>query len=318
MQWEHLQQQYEEYKISLLSREKLKRKEEALRKQIKHAELDVAIYDKKLENAKKALNKVKRFSFRNLFYKFTNKWGVLVEERVNALSVVKLQLHEAQQMLHELQDELIETVSKNKSIDENKIRESLKNLSKQKELWLLENSPNSVEYFNHLTEQELQYKQLQKEIQEAIDVGHKVLDALKDASSFLHEASSISSWDAYGGGSGIASYKKYELLEEYQHHIHYVRILIQRFQNELLDIQEICYTSIMIDIDGFVKFSDIFLDDILVDWNVHIKIKTAVAEVSRIEDDIVNTISELQGKLKIAKLREQDVVDKKRQHLQRK
>ena len=316
MQWEHLQQQYEEYKLSLLSREKLKKKEEALRKQIKHAELDVAIYEKKLGNAKKALSKVERFSFKNLFRKFTGKQDELVEKRVNSLSIIKLQLREAQQMLHELQDELIETVSKYKSIDENEIREKLKDLSKQKELWLLENLPNSVEYFDHLSEQEVQYKQLQKEIQEAIDVGHKVLDALKDASSFLHEARTISSWDAYGGGSGRASYKKYELLEDYQHHIHYVRLLIQRFQNELLDIQEICYTSIMIDIDGFVKFSDIFFDDILVDWNVHIKIKTAVVEVARIEDDIVNTISELQGKLKIAKLREQDVADKKRQHLQ--
>ncbi|MCY1182223.1 hypothetical protein D9M73_227730 [compost metagenome] len=54
--------------------------------------------------------------------------------------------------------------------------------------------------------------------------------------------------------------------------------------------------SLHIETDGFVKFADYFFDDIFSAWSVHSKISTAREQVSRVQDDVHNTIWRLQDK----------------------
>ena len=66
-----------------------------------------------------------------------------------------------------------------------------------------------------------------------------------------------------------------------------------------------------IEIDGFVKFADYFFDDIFSEWSIHSKIATSNNQISRVEDDVYNTLLQLERKLSIAIEKQQELEHRK-------
>ena len=64
------------------------------------------------------------------------------------------------------------------------------------------------------------------------------------------------------GGGLIATHLKHDALDESENYLHNAQIALQRFQNELLDVQDMSTKSLAVETDGFVKFADYFFDDI--------------------------------------------------------
>lgn len=187
------------------------------------------------------------------------------------------------------------------------MEQELQKLHYEKQQWLAENAPQFAEKLTIIAEQQTLCKQLTKEIQEAIDAGNTALSALTDAGYALHEADSYSTWDTFLGGGFIATAMKHEKLETTNSYIHTAQMALQRFSNELLDVKDMRNDTIEIGMDGFVKFTDFFFDNLFTDWSIHSKIITAMNQISRVQNDVANTLRELHQKLTVTLKKEAEL-----------
>lgn len=311
MGWQQLQQQAEQYHIQLLESEKLRKKIKHLELQIKHAEQDIEQHQQTLKDARQQLNKLEGFSFVNLFRGWSGKKDELIEQNMDQVAVTELKLVEAQLTFKDLQKDRVDLVQKLGTMNVSSIEQQLKRLEDKKQVWLMENAPAVAAKLTGTIEQELICKQLKTEIHEAIDAGKLAFRKLTDAGNKLQDAKSYSTWDTFLGGGFVATALKHDKLEETNSYLHETQIALQRFQNELLDVKEMRQDTLAIHSDGFVMFTDYFFDNIFTDWSIHSKITTAMEQISRIQDDVANTLRDLEQKLTMTIEKEQELLQEK-------
>ncbi|MEG0472488.1 MAG: hypothetical protein RR588_09150 [Solibacillus sp.] len=299
MEWAQLQQQAENYQLQLLNIDKWKKQQVTLERLIQHANREIKYFETELVAAKKELQKLGKTSIVNLFREWSGKKDELIEQRLDVVAVSELKFIEAQLTHEDLQDDLVDLVHKLNAVNEVYVEQELQKLERKRELWLMKYAPHVAEKLTKLLEDELLLKQLVIEIHEAMDAGKHALHALTDAASSLNSASSYSTWDTFFGGGFIATALKHDKLDESNSKIHNAQISLQRFHNELLDVQQMKHDTLNIDTDGFVKFADYFFDDIFSAWSIHSKISTSMNQISRVKDDVNNTLQQLQMKLDV-------------------
>lgn len=311
MEWQQLHQLSEEYQLQLLEAEKLHKKIENVEKLLSHAKREMDRHQLDLQNARQQLNKLENFSFINLFRGWSGKKDELMEQNLDRVAVVELKLTEAQLTYEDLQDDHVDLTHKLNAINESYVGQQLKQVNDQKQQWLQKHAAHVAAELTSITEQELLCRQLMKEIKEAIDAGNHALTKLTDAGYALNDAKSYSTWDTFLGGGFMATMMKHDKLKESNNYLHGAQIALQRFHNELLDVKEIRQDALIIDTDGFVMFTDYFFDNIFTDWSIHSKITTSMNQISRVQDDVANTISELEQKLNIATRKETELIKQK-------
>ncbi|MGN7479779.1 hypothetical protein ACTHOQ_18315 [Solibacillus silvestris] len=311
MEWQQLQQQAEHCQLQLLEAEKLHKKIETVERLIAHAEREIGRHQLDMQNARKQLNKLEAFSFVNLFREWSGKKDELIEQNLDRAAVTELKLIESQLTYEDLQDDRVDLIHKLNAINESYVEEQLKQTDTKKQQWLQANAPHLAAKLTDILEQELLCRKLIKEINEAMDAGNHALSKLTDAGYALNDAKSYSTWDTFLGGGFIATAFKHEKLNETNSYLHDAQMALQRFHNELLDVKEIRQDSLVIDTDGFVMFTDYFFDNIFTDWSIHSKITTSMNQISRVQDDVANTIRELEQKLNITLRKEVELLREK-------
>ncbi len=313
MQLIEMQQELQEKKGQLRALGKLKKQKEIIDGQLRHAEEDITKYKQSLEEARKRLNKLDHFSFVNLFRTWTGKQDELVEEGYDRVAETELKLIESQLTFEDLQKEAIALQHKISTIQEADVAEQVKSLEMKIQIYYMVNDPQMADKLNHLTEQELLANYLIIEINEALEAGRNAQQKLAEAASTLRTASGYSTWDTFFGGGVIATALKHQELDKTNSYIHEAQRALQRFQNELLDIQEMRHRTLRIETDGFVKFADYFFDDIFSAWSIHSKIATSTNQIRRVSDDVANTLNELKKKLQQAEEKLKQLADEKSQ-----
>ena len=128
------------------------------------------------------------------------------------------------------------------------------------------------------------------EIQEAIDVGDKVLNCLSQVRDSLKSARGWGVWDMLGGGL-ISNLVKHSHIDKAKGTSSEVQNLLSQFKNELADIQ--ITSDINIEISGFSKFADFFFDGLLADWFVQSKITSAQTSVDEVQEQVDMVIQKL-------------------------
>lgn len=311
MEWQKLQQQAENYQLQFLEAEKLHKKIETVERLLTHAEREIDRHESDLQNVRKQLNKLEAFSFVNLFREWSGKKDELIEQNMDQVAVSELKLIEAQLTCEDLRDEHVDLIQKLNAINESYVVRELQQINEQKKQWLQQHAPEVAKQLTRILDQELLCKQLLKEIHEALDAGNVALSKLTDAGAALHEAHSYSTWDTFLGGGFIATSMKHEKLDKTNSYIHEAQMALQRFHNELLDVKEMRHDTLPITTDGFVMFTDYFFDNIFTDWSIHSKISTAMNQISRVQDDVANTMRELEQKLSVTMQKEIALIEEK-------
>ncbi len=311
MKLEEMQQHYQHYQSQLFTVEKYKKQQATLQAQIEHAEGDIARYEQQLALERQNLNKMEKFSFVNTFRTWTGKQQELREQRFDQIAAIELKLIEAQMMAEDLRDDLIDNTYKINAINEGYATEQMRELARQIEQYIMNNIPQIAEKLQDNLHQHTLVEQLLIEIEEAIYAGQDAEIALENAAKILKDAKMYSTWDTFLGGGFIATYIKHDKLDSSKSYLHEAQLALQRFHNELLDIQEMRTDTLQIDTDGFIKFADYFFDDIFSEWSVHSKISTSLNQISRVLDDVRNTMRAVKQKQFIAKEKKQDLLSQR-------
>lgn len=132
----------------------------------------------------------------------------------------------------------------------------------------------------------------EKEVREAIQAGERALSALQDAEKYLSSASGWGLVDMFGGGF-ISSMIKHSKMNDAQRSVERAQCELQRFSNELRDVQN--YGRVQINFDGFTKFIDVFCDNFLVDVFVQSKIKETQRNVEATKRKVQEAIRKLEN-----------------------
>ena len=301
MEWQQLQKEQELIYSQIRNVERLSEQKMLIEGQIKHAQQEIEENTIALNKIHLKLNQLEGFSFMNKIRTWTGQLEELRTEKIEQASVLKLKIKEANKINHDLAEDLEQINQKLTNSNLSQLQMALLSVKAKKKDYLQKHEPLKAQKLEQLIDEEILTKQLIKEITEAEEAGNVALSALGHAAASLHSASGYSSWDTFFGGGILATHLKHTAIDQSESYLHNAQITLQRFQNELLDVQNMHTQALHVETDGFVKFADYFFDDLFSAWSVHTKISTAREQVSRVQDDVHNTIRRLQEKHQKAK-----------------
>lgn len=296
MEWRQLQNEQEIIHAQLRNASRLNEQKLLIEKQLERAQQDIYKHSITLNHIRTKLDKLEGFSFMNMIRTWTGQQDELRAEKIDKAAVLELKINEAKKMQEDLTTDLAQAKSKLTQINEQYLQEALSQLNAKKKGYLQVHEPEQAKKLEQLAHEEIVTKQLIVEMKEAEEAGETALTKLGQAAASLHSANGFSTWDAFLGGGLIATHLKHDALNQSENYLHDAQMALQRFHNELLDVHDLSTKSLHVETDGFVKFADYFFDDIFSAWSVHSKISTAREQVSRVQDDVHNTILRLQDK----------------------
>jgi len=131
-----------------------------------------------------------------------------------------------------------------------------------------------------------------REIREAINAGERALISLKSARDKLSSAKSWGIWDIIGGGL-ITNVVKHSRINEASSYLENAKMDLKIFQRELRDITD--FSSLGIEIGGFLSFADFVLDGFLADCMVQSKISDALRQVEGAIDRVESLLRQLKS-----------------------
>ena len=130
----------------------------------------------------------------------------------------------------------------------------------------------------------------QQEIHEAINAADDALIALRNAEKSLSSAGNWGIWDIMGGGF-LSTFFKHNKMDQAQRELDEARKALQRFRNELADLGRTA--DFNLDVGGFLRFTDYFLDDIFSDLMVQSKIRQGQQQIKQAIQQIEGTRQQL-------------------------
>ena len=128
------------------------------------------------------------------------------------------------------------------------------------------------------------------EIGEAETAGRLAQERADAAEELLSSAANLGAWDLLGGGV-LADCLKHSRLDEAQSCIHALQVQLGRFEQELADVK--LSGGIMLEVGGFLRFADIFVDDIFSGAMVLGRIRDARGQVSSVAQQLHGTMQTL-------------------------
>ena len=252
----------------------LEHKKDELLSQLRKEEIDV--------------EKLEGLSFTNLFHKIKgDKNDRLYDERKEALAA-KLKYDEACLEIDNLRKE-IEGL-KGKISDLGNLDMEYNEVILEKEKLIKSGGYNELNELNILIEKQIDFKNREKEINEALAAGYAVIDSLKQVQNSLHSASNWGTYDMLGGGF-IATMAKHSRIDEAKDEIDRTQSMLRKFHRELKDVGSTA--NINIEIGSFLTFADYFFDGIFADWSVQNRINDAeerTSETLRRVHELINML----------------------------
>lgn len=268
-----------------VQKEELDYKRDELLKQLKKEEIDV--------------EKLEGLSFINLFHMIKgDKNDRLYEERKEVLAA-KLKYDEAVLEINKLNYEI--TGIRDKIDTLGNLEKEYEEIIREKEKLIKSGGYNELNELNNLIEKQIDLKNREKEINEALSAGYMVVDSLRQVQDSLDSAGNWGTYDILGGGL-IATMAKHSRIDEARDEIDRTQSLLRKFHRELKDVGE--NANINIEIGSFLTFADYFFDGLFADWSVQNRINDAqdrtyetlsrVKElIGMLERDVNTTQSEL-------------------------
>lgn len=151
-----------------------------------------------------------------------------------------------------------------------------------------------------------------RELTEAIQAGYAALSDISAIQRTLSSAEGWGTWDVFGGGL-ISDIAKYSHLDDAQRQINGLQRSLSRFRTELSDVD--IRADIQVEVDGFLRFADVFFDNIFTDWAVLDRIRRAQSQVRDTESAVRAILYRLEGNLDQCQREDQRICQERKDFL---
>ena len=134
-------------------------------------------------------------------------------------------------------------------------------------------------------------KQL-REIDQAIGSGGLALQEARNIQKTLRDARGLGVLDVAGGGVAVTAVK-HKKINEARRQSDALRSRISQFNSELTDVN-IGFHLGQDDVGSFLRFADFFLDGLLADWAVQMRIGDSQQEIAGVESSLRSMVTRLE------------------------
>lgn len=263
----------------------------SLKKQLEQLEKDLYYLKKELDKEQVDVDQLGKTTVANIFYTIAGKKKERMEKEEQELVAAQLKYELCTTQIKEIKAQ-ISQLSLERS-DVSGSQSKYDELFKQKQEMIAQNKndPERAEKINLLTQKISLYKNNIKEIEEAREVGNRVIRMIDSALESLQSAGNWGLWDTLGGGGLITTAIKHSHIDDAKDLAGSIQSQLRRFNTELADIK--ISTDISIDMDGFVKFADFFFDGLIADIFVQSKVGQSKESVVNVKNQVNRVLSKL-------------------------
>lgn len=157
---------------------------------------------------------------------------------------------------------------------------------------LMQSNPSFREQVTKQEKEKLELEQEEKEINEAIEAGERVLDEINGVLKELDSANSMATWDMFTD-SFFIDLMKYDKIDKAEKELAYLERALEHYQKELKDVD--LETSLAYEeLSQMSRAFDIFFDNIFSDWNTRDTIRRNIAML----EDMNNEVDDVQNILR--------------------
>lgn len=286
-----------------------KSKLDSMLKKLKCKEQELILHEQDLKASlskeEADVERLEKITATSLFYSILGKKGAALDKEQQEAYAVRLKYSAAAAQLEDCRKQ-IEELSWEKGTLASCARRYDQVFARLKEL--LRENPDYAERLCGL-ERELGESESQlKELDEAIRAGNAAIQQIESIEKNLESAESWGTWDLVGGGL-VSDLAKHSHLDEAQGKAEHLQVLLNRFQTELADVH-VTEQLGAVNVEGFLRFADYFFDGLIADWSVLSHIHGSQESVSRIRQQVRETLSKLLG-IRSARMAEKTVLENK-------
>ncbi|MET0959708.1 MAG: hypothetical protein ABWX58_05230 [Psychrobacillus psychrotolerans] len=293
-----LQERQAVLKTEILNRDKVKRKQQTLSEHLEVALHKKQTYWSHLKKEQKDVENLDGFSILKVVRTWTGKQDEIREKELSELAAIEAKYREIEKTVTDLERDIADIERELDQARWKSIDMEWETLMKEKEGWIYGNKQVEAALLNELYDQKTFLTSSSREITEAISAGHEAKIALRRALKSLEGAKDYSTWDTFLGGGIIATSLKHSKLDESENAIHAAQRSLQKFQTELLDIQQIKAENLSVERDSFITFADYIFDDIFSAWSTHSKINNSIDHINETISGLEHTTVQLEVQLK--------------------
>lgn len=274
--------------LKISGRHSLEAKLEELKHQQAKSEERAEQLRKAFENEQQDVDRLERVSLASIFYSVTGKKDEALSKEKAEAHVARLKYDSAVQYLNSIREDRERIEAQLHEIYG--LEQEYNELMAAKIQTIKASGSAEVQRIFRLDEEISQLQNLKKEISEAVSAGEA---AMHTADSVIKSLDSAETWgtvDFIGGGlfSDIA---KHNHLDDAQAKIYQLQEDLRRFKTELADVKIELDTQISI--EGFLKFADIFFDNIFTDMAVMDKIRQSQSNIQNTKKQTSIVVSQL-------------------------
>lgn len=296
--WGKLQERQAVLKTEIINRDKVKRKHQTLTEHLEVALHKKQTYWSRLKKEQKDVENLDGFSILKVVRTWTGKQDEIREKELSELATIEAKYREIEKTVTDLEQDIVDIERELDQARWKSIDMEWETLMKEKEGWIYGNKQFEAARLDGLYDQKTFLTSSSREITEAISAGHEAKIALGRALKSLEGAKDYSTWDTFLGGGLIATSLKHSKLDESENAIHAAQRSLQKFQTELLDIQQINAENLSVERDSFVTFADYIFDDIFSAWSAHSKINNSIDHINETISSLEHTTVQLEEQLK--------------------
>ena len=296
--WGKLQERQAVLKTEIINRDKVKRKHQTLTEHLEVALHKKQTYWSRLKKEQKDVENLDGFSILKVVRTWTGKQDEIREKELSELATIEAKYREVEKTVTDLEQDIVDIERELDQARWKSIDMEWETLMKEKEGWIYGNKQVEAARLDELYDQKTFLTSSSREITEAISAGHEAKIALRRALKSLEGAKDYSTWDTFLGGGLIATSLKHSKLDESENAIHAAQRSLQKFQTELLDIQQIKVENLSVERDSFVTFADYIFDDIFSAWSTHSKINNSIDHINETISSLEHTTVQLEEQLK--------------------
>jgi hypothetical protein len=293
--YERLNDEFIKIKEKLQMKDKLNKMFERVKTDIENKDKDLRLLKKMLMKEEGDLKKLEGLSVASIFYS-------VLGNKVEHIDKEKKEFLEAKFKYEDCDHQLLHLKQEKENI-KNKLREigmpelDYENLLKKTEEAIMHIDSEKAAKLTELSDRQAELKHSIKEVQEAVNAGCSVLDALNGMIDSLKSAEGWGTFDMLGGGT-ISTMVKHSKIDDAKDAASEVQSCLNDFNRELADVSKISNVNLGINISGFETFADYFFDGLISDWMVQSKIKNSLNSATETLENVENIIYKLQNELK--------------------
>jgi hypothetical protein len=233
------------------------------------------------------VDKLENNSIDKLVFTILNNYEKKYDKEVSELESASLDYDRLLEDRRYYEDKLKDLTKEFESINVN--NEDLL-LAKRDKLRELANDPAISKKISSFTEEINNINSDVIEVNEAYSIGQQAVTRLNDIKRQLDSAEGWGLFDIMGGGM-VSSLIKHERMNQAKTEINRLKKLLKSYENELADVDYAEHLDI--EIDGFIAFTDIFMDNIFSDFSSLNSIKKAKIQV----ENTYNRVYDIQERL---------------------